>query len=191
MLAFGHGVCPDLCAVIIGGMGTMAKACNCIRAPGKPKHACGRSSGLATFANARGAFTLVEVMVGAGILALTTVALYGAFSFGFSTIKLSQEEVRADQIMVQKLETLRVYNWTNIINNYLPTRLSEGFSQTGGVSYDVSLSVTPFVPSAANESYSDALRQVTVSVQWISGGITRNRSMITLVSQYGIQTFKP
>ena len=93
--------------------------------------------------------------------------------------------------MVQKLETLRVYNWTNIINNYLPTKLSEGYSPTGGVSYDDSLIVTPFVPSAANESYSDALRQVTVSAQWISGGITRTRSMTTLVSQYGIQTFKP
>jgi hypothetical protein len=130
-------------------------------------------------------------MVGAGILALTVVALYGAFSFGFSTIKLSQEEVRADQILVQKLETLRVYNWTNIVNNYIPINFAESFSATGGVNYDGSLSITPFVPSAANESYSDTLRQVTVSVGWISGGVARMRSMTTLVSQYGIQTYKP
>jgi len=169
----------------------MARACNCIRAPGKPRHAGGPCFGFATFANAEGAFTLVELMVGAGILALTMVALYGAFSFGFSTIKLSQEEVRADQILVQKLETLRVYNWTNIINNYIPTNFTQWFSETGGVNYDGSLSISPFVPSTANETYSDTLRQVTVSVQWISGRVARTRSMTTLVSQYGIQTYKP
>jgi hypothetical protein len=134
---------------------------------------------------------LVELIVGAGILAFTIVALYGAFSFGFSTIKVSQEDIRADQILVRKLETLRVYDWTNIINNYVPTNFIAYYSTNGGVTYDVTLSVTPFVPSTANESYTDSLRQVTVSVDWISGGVPRTRSMTTLVSQYGIQTYKP
>ena len=137
------------------------------------------------------AFTLVEVIVGAAILALTVVALYGAFSFGFSTIKVSQEDVRADQILVQKLETLRVYNWTNVISNYVPTNFTAYYSTNGGVTYEGSLSVTPFVPTTANETYTDSLRQVTVSVAWISGGVPRTRSMTTFVSQYGIQTFKP
>jgi hypothetical protein len=140
----------------------------------------------------RAAFTLVEVLVGAGILGFTVVTLYGAFSFGFTTIRLSQEEVRADQVLVQKLETLRVYDWSKITNHYLPTHFSTPFSSDGtGISYDGSLSVTPFVTSAANESYSNTLRQVTVSLQWVSGGITRTRGMTTLVSQYGIQTYKP
>src|SRR6266436_4664546 len=90
----------------------------------------------------RAGFTLVEAMIGAGILGFTMAALYGAFSFGFSTIKLSQEEVRADQILVQKLETLRVYNWTNIVNNYIPTNFTEWFSANGGVSYDGAVNVT-------------------------------------------------
>lgn len=133
-------------------------------------------------------------MVGAAILAFTVVSLYGAFSFGFSTIRLSQEEVRADQILVQKLETLRVYDWSQITNNYVPKNFTSTFSTSGseqGVTYTGSLSVTPFVPSAANESYSDSLRLMTASVEWISGGISRTRSMTTLVSQYGIQTYKP
>lgn len=138
------------------------------------------------------AFTLVEVLVGAGILGFTVVTLYGAFSFGFTTIRLSQEEVRADQIMVQKLETLRVYDWSKITNNFLPTSFSTSFSSDGtGASYYGSFSVTPFVPSGSNESYSNTLRQVTVSLGWLSGGVQRTRSMSTLVSQYGIQTYKP
>jgi Tfp pilus assembly protein PilE len=170
-------------------MERMATACNCKRAPGKPNG--GPCFGFVTFAKARVAFTLVELMIGAAILGLTIVALYGAFSFGFSTIKVSQEDVRADQILVQKLETLRVYDWTNIINNYVPTNFPAYYSTNGGVTYDVSLSITPFVPSVANESYTDSLRQVTVSVDWVSGGVPRTRSMTTLVSQYGIQTYKP
>lgn len=172
-------------------MARMARACNFIRAPGKPKHTDGPCFRFATWKEAEAAFTLVELMVGAGILALTMVALYGAFSFGFSTIKLSQEEVRADQILVQKLETLRVYNWTNIVNNYIPTNFTEWFSATGGVNYDGAVNITSFVPSVANESYSNSLRQVTVSVGWISGGVPRVRTMTTLVSQYGIQNYKP
>jgi hypothetical protein len=133
-------------------------------------------------------------MVGVGILAFTIVSLYGAFSFGFSTIRLSQEEVRADQILVQKLETLRVYDWLKVTNNYVPTNFTSTFSTTGpekGVAYEGSLKVSPFVPTAANESYSNSLRQVTASVEWLSGGVSRVRSMTTLVSEYGIQTYKP
>ena len=168
----------------------MATACNQTRAPGQPRQNGGRCFRFAS-AKAEAGFTLVEVMVGAAILAFTVVALYGAFSFGFSTIKVSQEDVRADQILVQKLETLRIYNWTNVINNFVPTNFTAYYSTNGGVTYDGSLSVTPFVPTAVNETYTDSLRQVTVSVGWISGGVPRTRSMTTLVSQYGIQTFKP
>jgi len=172
----------------------MARASKYGKAPGKPRQTGGLCFGFASAIAAKGAFTLVEVIIGAGILVFTVVSLYGAFSFGFSTIKLSQEEVRADQILVQKLETLRVYDWSRITNNYVPTNFASTYSTTGpehGVTYYGSLSVTPFIPSRVNESYSDSLRLVNASVEWISGGISRTRSMTTLISQYGIQTYKP
>jgi len=175
-------------------MAAMARAYNCKRAPGKARQTGGLCFDFATCAKERGAFTLIEVLVGVAILAVTTVSLYGAFSFGFSTIKLSQEEVRADQILVQKLETLRIYDWSNVTNGYIPASFSTTFSTTGsetGVTYDGTVTVSPFVPTAANESYSNCLRQVTASVEWNSGGVLRTRSMTTLVSEYGIQNYKP
>jgi prepilin-type N-terminal cleavage/methylation domain-containing protein len=140
----------------------------------------------------RAGFTLVEAMVGAAILGVTMAALYGAFSFGFTTIKLSQEDVRADQILVQKLETLRVYNWTQVTNGSLVTNFTAYYSSgaTNGLSYSGLLSVTPFIPSASNESYSNTLRQVTASVSWPSGKVTRTRTMTTLFSTNGLWTFK-
>jgi hypothetical protein len=140
-------------------------------------------------------FSLVEALIGAGVLGFTMASLLGAFSFGFTTIKLSQEEVRADQILVQKLETLRVYDWSKVTNNnYFQTNFPAPFSTIGGtngVTYTGRLVIAPFTPSAIPESYTNTLRQVTVSLQWVSGGVSRTRSMTTLVSQNGIQTYKP
>lgn len=137
--------------------------------------------------SARG-FTLAETVVATLLLTLAIVALYAAFAFGFGTMKLCQEDLRAGQILVQKLETLRVYEWSKLTNGYLPTELTASFSTDGGVSYDVAIEVAR-APVA--ESYSDTLRQVTVSLAWESGGALRNRAMTTFVSQDGLQTYKP
>ena len=131
---------------------------------------------------------ILEVIVAMWLLMLVGVGLFGAFSFGFSTIKVSQEDVRASQILLQKLETLRIYDWSKITNGYIPTNFTASFSTNGGVTYQGRISVDS--PSL-DESYSNALRQVTVSLSWVSAGVPRNRSVTTLVSQNGIQTYKP
>ena len=134
------------------------------------------------------AFTIVETVVATLLLTSALVALYAAFSFGFGTIKLSQEDLRADQILVQKLETLRVYDWSKITNGYIPTAFTESFSAEGGVTYDGEIAVTA---APVIESYRHTLRQVTVSLSWESGGVLRSRSMTSFVSQDGLQTYKP
>jgi len=138
--------------------------------------------------NSARAFTLVEVMIATLLTAFVIVALYAAFSFGFSMIKLTQEDLRADQILVQKLETLRVYNWSKVTSGFLPSDFTTSYSTNGGVNYEVMIEVTP---APVLESYNSTLRQVTVSLSWDSGGITRNRSMTTFVSKDGLQTYKP
>ena len=138
--------------------------------------------------NSAQAFTLVETVIAMLLLTSVLVTLYAAFSFGFGTIKLTQEDLLADQILVQKLETLRVYDWSKITNGYIPTDLTISFSTNAGVGYDVAIEVTP---APVTESYGDTLRQVTVSLSWESGGALRNRSMTTFVSKDGLQTYKP
>ena len=90
--------------------------------------------------------------------------------------------------MVQKLETLRIYDWSKITNNYLPTNFFASFSTNGGIGYHVTIAVAP---APITESYSNTLRQVTVALDWFSGGVPRSRSMTTLVSQNGIQSYRP
>jgi hypothetical protein len=130
-------------------------------------------------------------MVGVLILGITVAALCGGFSMGFKTIKLSQEEVRANQILVQKVESVRVYDWSKITNNFVPTNFLASFTTNGavhGVSYDGTLTITPFT---GGQTYDSTLRQVTASITWFSEGRTHTQAMTTLISQNGIQTYKP
>ena len=138
------------------------------------------------------AFALVEVLVAGAILGFSVVTLYSAFSFGFSLIRVSQETVRADQILVQKLETLRLYNWTqtNPSGGIIPQTFTNSFAPntaSPGVTYNGTISI---YAAPLTESYSNSLRRVTVSVNWPSGKVTRTRTMSTLISQYGIQAYK-
>ena len=153
-------------------------------------------AGTAPRAAHQSGFSIVEVMVGFVLLGIVIAALFGGFSFGFNSIKLSQEEVRADQILVQKLETVRMYQWTNIINSaFIQTNQPPAYYSTSnalhGVTYNVTMSVSPFVPSATPEVYRSTLRQVTATVSWFSEGMDHTRSMSTLVSSNGLMTYRP
>jgi len=132
-------------------------------------------------------------MVGFVILGITMTALFGGFSFGYKTIKLSQEEVRADQILVQKLESARLCTWPQVVSGYIPTSFTNYYSTSNalrGVTYKGQITVAPFV-SAGNESYSDTLRTVTATVSWLSDGMTHTRTMSTMISKNGLMTYKP
>jgi hypothetical protein len=139
-------------------------------------------------------YILIEIMVGSCILGMAVVSLYSAFSFGFALIKLSQESVRADQILVQKLETLRLYNWSQsqltTAGGIIPATFTDAFApgtSAPGAVYNGTITIAS---PAFSESYNSTLRQVTITLNWFSGKGTHTRSMTTLVSQYGIQTYK-
>ena len=127
-------------------------------------------------------------MVGVCLMMVMAVSIFGGFSFGFCLIKLSQEDTRASQILVQKLETLRIYDWSKLTNGYFPTNFTAAFSTNGGATYNGTIAIA--VPPIA-ESYSNSLRQVTASLSWVSTGVPRHRTVTTLVSENGIQTYKP
>jgi prepilin-type N-terminal cleavage/methylation domain-containing protein len=138
------------------------------------------------------AFTLAEVIIAVMVLGILITALYGAFSFGFTVVRVNQESVRADQILVEQLEQVRYYDWALVTNAaFIPSNFNVPFSTLGGtqgVTYSGSTSVSN---APVTESYGNTLRQVTVSVSWVSSGQPRTRSMTTLVSQNGISNFRP
>jgi hypothetical protein len=180
--------------LVLGMMSQNWKGIPTKRKNGRRAAPCGRTPGPGR-KRSISAFTLIETVVSFGILAIVIVSFYGALSVGFTTMRLSQENVRADQILMQKMETLRVYHWSQVFNpGFIPQNFQAPYAQANGtnfgVIYDGSIMITNFPVSAANESYADSLRQITVTLNWTSGGSQHTRSVTSFASQYGIQTYK-
>lgn len=166
------------------------------RTPGRVR--TGSFAGLSTRPAAAGgprsAFTLVEVMVGVAVMAIMLVALYGGFTFAFSEIRLARENVRATQILQEKMEIARLYDWDQVTQpGFIPTTFAESYyagSLTNTSTANFSYSGTVLVTNAPiTESYAGDLRMIQIQVSWKSGSVTRTRKMTTFVSQYGLQKY--
>ncbi len=123
------------------------------------------------------------------------MGLYGGLSFGFAEIQLSREDVRATQILEERMEVLRLFNWDQVVNQpgYIPATFTAPFyaanpsnSTGGGFVYSGTVIVTN---APITENYSNDLRMIQVQVTWTSGKLTRTRQMTTFVSQYGVQKY--
>jgi hypothetical protein len=140
----------------------------------------------------RAAFSTIEVMMGVLVCALMFVSLYAGFSAGFSLVQLTRENLRATQILGEKMETIRLYRWDQITNSgYMSTNFVDVFyplatQATTGLSFTGRVNI---VRAPVTEFYGDDLLQVTIDLQWLSGNIVRNRQMSTFVSKYGLQHY--
>ncbi len=148
------------------------------------------------------AYTLVEVIVSVLVLALMLISLYGGFSTGFAVVQLARENLRATQIMMQKMETIRLLKWSQLLdtNNFLPPAFQTYYDPTStntqsyGAIY-VGFVTTNAVTGVAND-YAANMRAVTVTIYWTNypRGITntpivRTRQMQTFVARYGMQNY--
>ena len=141
------------------------------------------------------AYTLVEVVIGVAIVGIAFVSLYAGMSGGFAVTQLSRENLRATQIILERMEGLRLYNWNqlcysnmiplNFTNYYYPLAAS-GESQ--GISYAGRMVITNanLTPAA---TYGNNMRMITVTVNWESGGVLRSRTMTTYSSRNGMQNY--
>lgn len=143
---------------------------------------------------ARSAFTLMEVAVTSAILGVIFVTFYAGIGSGFSMVALSRENLRANQILLDKMETVRLYSWSQINSNgFIPPTFTAPFdaaarSNTNGsaVTY---YGVLTFADAPIPANYSTNLKLVTVALTWTNGKSVRVRSMQTLVSEFGLQTY--
>ena len=138
------------------------------------------------------AFSLVEVVVSFGILGLVIGSVFAAFSLGFASIRLTQENMRASQILTEKMETIRLYTWSQINTaGFIPTNFTAALNTGTNGSTNLVFSGTMTIGSAAvTDLYSNNVKQVAVTVTWTNTGVARQRSMSTLVSKNGIQNYQ-
>src|SRR5437762_12211202 len=92
----------------------------------RPTHPVNRSTRLA--------FALMEVIIAVAAVGVAVVAAYAGISSGISLLRMARENLRATQIMVEKMETVRLYNWDEICSNgFVPTNFQAPYFVQGSV----------------------------------------------------------
>jgi len=146
-------------------------------------------------------FTLAEVCISTLLVVTLFVGLYTGIASGFAYTRALRENLRATQVMLERLEGIRLYNWSQLNSNgFIPKAFTEyyypdvaGTNGGSGVLYTGSVDIASvyLYPPA---SYSPDMRLVTVRVGWVStsgksNSIVRQRSMSTYVGRNGIQNY--
>ena len=139
----------------------------------------------------RRAFTFVEVVTAMAIIGMLVLAVYGGIASGVSTMRLARENLRATQIMLEKMEALRLYKWDQLNTNFMPMAFVVPYDVTSigtnkGILYRGRITIEPADTGA---SYNDDMRRVTVRLDWKTGYIDRQREMTTYVSLSGLQNY--
>src|SRR5947207_1943070 len=104
-------------------------------------------------------FSFTEVLVAVAITAVMFLSLYAGFSSGFAVLQLSRENLRATQILQEKMETIRLYSWDQINTPaFIPTNFIDTFypgtQSTAGITYTGTVTISS---AALTESYSNDL----------------------------------
>jgi hypothetical protein len=141
------------------------------------------------------AYAMIEVLMGVAIMGVMFVSLYGGMSSGFAVTQLARENLRGTQIMLERMEGIRLYNWNQLVfSNMVPTTFTNYYyplatnGESKGIVYYGTMTITNqgLNPSA---TYSDLIRTIVVTINWTNSMIPRSRSMSTIVAKNGIQNY--
>lgn len=138
-------------------------------------------------------FTMVEALFAMALAGVMFTALYSGLTFGFNLIRVARENSRATQILVEKMETLRLYTWTQITNvGFVPTdKFTVPYYSVNGTNSSllytgqISIATCPLTTS-----YADTMRKVTIRLDWGKiGNTNRTRLMSTYITRNGLQNY--
>jgi hypothetical protein len=141
----------------------------------------------------RGGFSLVDALFAVAVAGFMFIALYAGLAFGFKIIRMARENTRATQIMLEKMETIRLYTWNQVTNTgFIPTnQFVVPYYSIGGTNTSILYTGQIIIASSPlGTSYADNMRKVMVRVNWNSPGSTnRTRTMSTYVTRNGLQNY--
>ena len=137
------------------------------------------------------AFSLVEATVGMGVIGTVVGALLSGISTGTFTMRMARENLRATQILLEKVETIRLYSWQQITDpNFIPPTFEATYDPNGapnvGLTYKGTLTITN---APISSSYSNDMRQVIVTLKWTTGGVQRQREFSSYIARNGLQDY--
>ncbi len=137
------------------------------------------------------AFSLVEATIGMGVIGTVIGAMLAGITAGTFTMRLTRENLRATQIMLEKMEVIRLYNWDQVTTNFIaPTFTNYYDPQSGPGSQGLQYSGTISISDAPiTSSYSNEVRKITVRLDWQTGGLKRTRQFSSFIARHGLQNY--
>lgn len=133
---------------------------------------------------------MVEVTVGMAILGTVVSAIMSGFTSGLFSMQLARENLRATQILLERMETIRLYSWDeiNTPNFVKPTFTADydPLSVNKGATYNGTINIES---APISSSYSNNMRLVTVHLNWKTGNLERHREFSSYISRSGIQNY--
>ena len=139
----------------------------------------------------RAAFSLLETALGMGVIGTVVGAMLSGVTSGTFTMRMARENLRATQIMLEKVETIRLYSWSQVTSNgFIPTNFFATYDPQGspnvGLTYTGTLSI---VTAPITASYSNDMRQINVHLTWKTGNLLRNRDFSSFIARNGLQDY--
>ena len=149
----------------------------------------------------KAAYTFVEALAATVILGVVGASIYWGLAAGNNLILSTRENLRATQILTQKMEAIRLFTWSQINNptNYLTSNFVETYDPLGatnnsvGTKYQCLISATVPAVGEVPEAYRTNMRTVTVTLFWTNynGGtpLVKKHEMQTRVARNGMQNY--
>ncbi len=144
---------------------------------------------------AQAGHTLIDVMMGVAVLGLMLASLYAGFTSGFAMLQVARENLRATQILEERMEIIRLVRWADLETGtgFIPGTFAVPFDASGptnaavsGLTYYGTVTITN---APIEASYTNHLRMIQIDLTWTSGNVSRKRQMSTYVSEYGLQNY--
>ncbi len=148
------------------------------------------------------AFTLAESLMAIAAGSVMLLSLYTSFLYGFRATRVVREDLRATQILVQRMEKIRMCSFNQIQDPTLnPPTSTEYYDPTdqsngrGGVAYTVTLTNTVATKADLNPGYgglvwyTNNVLKITATATWTNGNVQQVRSMQTFAARNGIQSY--
>jgi Tfp pilus assembly protein PilV len=133
---------------------------------------------------------LAEVVIATAILGISIAGIMAVIFSGFFIVGRTRENQRATQIILEKVETIRLYSWSQINSNgFIPATFSQLYDpqDSQGINYIGTFTIAPF---PYETSYSTNMRQVTVTLRWTGErNLQRDRTFVTYIAKDGVQNY--
>jgi len=141
-------------------------------------------------------YTIVEVVIAVAVLSVMFVALYAGIAFGFRVTRSERENLRATQIILERMEGIRLFRFDQLSDTNLnPLAFSQTYypqasgNKSQGITYNGTVTIDTNITLDPPANYSSVMKKITVQLNWTSEGVPRSRSISTYASQNGIQNY--